>query len=60
MVQYEVKNAELPSVGRKKMISQAYREEQERLHENPNYGVASIEYAPLVSQLINMERVKVV
>jgi 2-polyprenyl-3-methyl-5-hydroxy-6-metoxy-1,4-benzoquinol methylase len=35
------------------MISEAYRKEQERLHENPNYGVASIGYAPIVSDLIN-------
>jgi hypothetical protein len=35
------------------LISEAYRQEQERLHENPNYGVASIEYAPIVANLIN-------
>ena len=35
------------------MISAAYRKEQETLHENPNYGVASIGYAPMVSNLIN-------
>ena len=35
------------------MISAAYRKEQERLHENPNYGVASIHYAPHVTQVIN-------
>lgn len=34
-------------------ISETYREEQERLHENPNYGVASIGFAPIVSDLIN-------
>ena len=35
------------------MISEAYREEQETLHKNPNYGVASVGYAPLVSEIIN-------
>lgn len=35
------------------LISEEYRKEQARLHENPNYGVASIEYAPLVAQMIN-------
>lgn len=25
---------------------------QQRLHENPNYGVASVEYAPLVAQIL--------
>lgn len=35
------------------MISEAYREEMEKLHENPNFGVASIGYAPIVSDMIN-------
>lgn len=35
------------------LISQEYREEQERLHENPEYGVASVAYAPLVTSLID-------
>lgn len=35
------------------MISEAYRKEQERLHINPDYGVASVQFAPLVSQIIN-------
>lgn len=35
------------------MISEAYRQEQAKLHENPDYGVASIKYAPIVSKLIN-------
>ena len=34
-------------------ISDDYRAQQQRLHENPNYGVASVEYAPLVTQIIN-------
>lgn len=34
-------------------ISDSYREEQKTLHTNPNYGVASISYAPIVSRLID-------
>jgi len=33
-------------------ISDNYRAEQERLHQTTLYGTASIEYAPLVSQII--------
>lgn len=33
-------------------ITDAYRTEQQRLHENSRYGVASIEYAPLVAALL--------
>ena len=35
------------------LISEKYREEQEKLHENPNYGVASVQFAPLVTNIIN-------
>ena len=35
------------------MISEAYRAEQEKLHQNPNYGVASVKYAPIVTNIIN-------
>jgi hypothetical protein len=36
------------------VISEAYKAEQQRLHaSNPNYGVASVEFAPQVSKLIN-------
>lgn len=34
------------------MISDGYRKEQQLLHINPDYGVASKVYAPLVSQMI--------
>ncbi len=34
-------------------ISAEYKAQQESLHENPHYGVASVEYAPLVTRLIN-------
>ena len=35
------------------LISEEYRKQQETLHENPNYGVASVSYAPLVTSLID-------
>lgn len=36
------------------VISQEYKEEQQNLHrENPDYGVASVHYAPIVTNLIN-------
>ena len=34
------------------LISGEYRRLQQALHENPNYGVASVEYAPLVAQVV--------
>ena len=33
------------------LISEEYRKMQQQLHENPNYGVASVGYAPLVAQV---------
>lgn len=35
------------------LISEEYRKEQEELHKNPNYGVASVSFAPIVTNLIN-------
>ena len=35
-------------------ISDAYRIEQQKLHENPRYGVASLAFAPLVSALLRI------
>jgi hypothetical protein len=35
------------------LISDDYRKQQEQLHENPNYGVASLQYAPIVSEICN-------
>jgi hypothetical protein len=43
-------NAQLQESG---LISQEYREEQQRLHETTVYGTASIAYAPLVSNIVN-------
>lgn len=34
------------------LISDEYRATQKQLHENPNYGVASIAYAPLVARMM--------
>jgi hypothetical protein len=34
------------------LISEEYRAMQRRLHENPGYGIASLEYAPLVARVI--------
>ena len=33
-------------------ISEDYRRMQEKLHENPNYGVASLQYAPIVAKIM--------
>ena len=35
------------------LISDDYRRMQQELHKNPNYGVASVEYAPLVAQVMD-------
>lgn len=34
------------------LISEEYRRMQQQLHENPDYGVVSMEYAPLVAEVI--------
>lgn len=34
------------------LISEDYRRMQQELHKNPQYGVASVEYAPLVADLV--------
>jgi len=34
------------------LISEDYRKMQQELHRNPNYGVASVEYAPIVAQVM--------
>lgn len=36
------------------VISDAYLAEQQGLHRNPRYGVASIQFAPLVAQLLRV------
>ena len=34
------------------LITADYRQMQQALHENPNYGIASVQYAPLVAQVV--------
>lgn len=34
------------------LISEEYRKMQQQLHENPKYGVASVQFAPLAAQVI--------
>ena len=34
------------------LISDEYRRMQEELHRNPDYGVASVGYAPLVAEVM--------
>src|SRR6185312_8830330 len=40
------------------IISEEYRALQIELHENPNYGVASIGYAPFVKQTLELSGAK--
>jgi hypothetical protein len=39
-------------------ITEEYRKLQQKLHENPNYGVASIAFAPIVAKIIETYRIK--
>lgn len=39
-------------------ISADYLEQQKQLHQNPNYGVASLQYAPLVVQVADVTGAK--
>ena len=41
-----------PIMSEPSLISEEYRKMQQQLHENPKYGVASVQYAPLVAQVI--------
>lgn len=45
-------------VRRSRLISDEYRSLQTQLHEDPNYGVASIAAAPMVSRLCNLYEVE--
>jgi len=40
------------------LITEDYRKEQETLHKNPNYGVASVQYAPIVTNIINQLNIR--
>lgn len=45
---------ELPDhVRAERLISDEYRRQQTKLHENPDYGVASVHFAPIVSKVCN-------
>ena len=35
------------------LISDEYRRQQEELHRNPKYGMASVSFAPLVAQVLD-------
>jgi hypothetical protein len=41
-------------------ISNDYLKQQKQLHENPNYGVASLSYAPIVKQLLDQTGLKAI
>jgi hypothetical protein len=36
------------------LITEDYRRMQEQLHQNPKYGMASVQYAPLVAEVLNL------
>ena len=38
-------------------ISASYLAQQQELHKNPNYGVASLTYAPIVKQLLDQTEI---
>jgi len=39
------------------LISKEYLSLQKKLHENPNYGVASISFAPLIAQIVKQNNI---
>ena len=43
-----------PDLARERLISDDYRRQQEELHKNPEYGIASIAAASTVSKVCNM------
>ena len=44
-------------VRRTRLISDDYRAQQTKLHENPDYGIASVGYAPIVAKICNQHKV---
>ena len=40
-----------------KTISEEYRKLQQELHENTNYGIASTNFAPIVSEIIKVFKI---
>jgi len=51
---FEVEKSEIQY----KTITEEYRRMQQELHKNPNYGVASLAFAPIVAELIRQTGVK--
>jgi len=43
-----------------KTISEAYLKQQQILHENPQYGVASLTFAPLVARIISENKIRTI
>ena len=41
-----------------KTISEEYRKQQQELHKNPNYGVASLGFSPIVASIIKQLEIK--
>lgn len=39
-------------------ITESYQKQQQKLHENPNYGIASVYFAPIVKEIIEKFKVK--
>jgi hypothetical protein len=39
-------------------ITEEYMKQQQELHKNPNYGVASLEFSPLVAQLVKQANIQ--
>lgn len=48
----------IPMNLRKPVISEEYRRLQQQLHQNPEYGVASISFAPVVKEIIDMGKLQ--
>jgi hypothetical protein len=46
------------AVQKERLISSEYRREQQDLHRNPDYGVASTHYAPIVARVMNQNGVQ--
>lgn len=40
------------------LITEEYRQTQKDLHQDPNYGTASVQYAPIVAKLVNQYQVQ--
>lgn len=47
-----------PEIAKEQLISEDYRAQQKKLHENPDYGVASTHFAPVISKVCEQYEVK--